>query len=180
MSSSSLYRRVLGARFDDLPEVLQRFHGSTTGGEARGTFLVERGKGWLNNAVASLFGMPGAGKDLPIRLEVVVEGERERWFRHFPSRSLSSIQWADGGLLIESFGLGRFAYELVIDGRRLRHEVRRAWFAGIPIPLSMAPSADGWLDAGDEGWFVVVHIIFPILGEIVHYEGWVEPESRST
>jgi len=176
MSSLSLFRRILGARFDELPGVLQRFHGSTTGGKARGTFLIERGKGWLRNAVASLFGMPKAGKDVPVRLEVVVEGERERWFRHFPGQRLSSLQWAEGGLLIESFGLGCFAFELVIDGSRLRHEFRQAWFTGIPIPRSLAPSVDGWLDAGDKGWLVVVHVFFPFLGEIVHYEGWVEPE----
>jgi Domain of unknown function (DUF4166) len=176
MASLSLFRRILGARFDELPEVLQRFHGSTTGGQARGTFLVERGKGWLRNAVASLLGMPKAGKDVPVRLEVVVEGERERWFRHFPGQSLSSLQWAERGLLLESFGLGCFAFELVIDGPRLRHEFRRAWFAGIPIPRALAPFVDGWLDAGDKGWLVVVHVVFPFLGEIVHYEGWVEPD----
>jgi hypothetical protein len=176
MASPPLLRRVLGDRFDDLPEVLQRFHGSTTGGHARGTFLVERGKGWLRNAVASLFGMPKAGKDVPIHLEVVVEGDRERWFRRFPGQSLSSVLRAEGGLLIESFGLGCFAFEPVIDGSRLRHKFRRAWFAGIPLPRALAPFVDGWLDAGDKGWLVVVHIFFPLLGEIVHYEGWVEPE----
>jgi hypothetical protein len=176
MASPPLFRRILGDRFDDLPEVLKRFHGSTTGGQARGTFLVERGNGWLRNAVASLFGMPKPGKEVPIRLEVVVDGERERWSRHFPGQSLSSLQWAEGGLLIESFGLGCFAFELVIDGSRLRHEFRRAWFAGIPLPRALAPFVDGWLDAGDTGWVVVVHVVFPILGEIVHYEGWVEPE----
>jgi Domain of unknown function (DUF4166) len=175
MSSMSLYQRVLGPRFEKLPEVLQRFHGSTTGGQARGTFLVERGKGWLRNAVASLFGFPKAGQDVSVRLEVIVEGDRERWFRHFPGGSLSSLQSADGGLLIESFGLGSFAFELVIDGSRLRHEFRRAWFAGIPLPRVVAPFVDGWVDAGDTGWLVVVHIVFPLLGEIVHYEGWVEP-----
>ena len=176
MASPPLLRRILGDRFDDLPEVLQRFHGSSTGGQARGTFLVERGNGWLRNTVASLFGMPKAGKDVPIHLEVVVEGDRERWFRRFPGQSLSSVLWAEGGLLIESFGLGSFAFELVIDGSRLRHEFRRAWFGGIPIPRPLAPFVDGWLDAGDKGWLVVVHIFFPILREIVHYEGWVEPE----
>jgi hypothetical protein len=176
MPDSSLFQRILGPRFHDLPEVLQRFHGSTTGGHARGTFLVERGKGWIRNAAASLFGMPKAGTDVPIRLEVVVDGQRERWFRRFPGQTLSSLQWAEGGLLVESFGLGSMAFELVIEGSRLRHEFRRAWFAGIPIPRSLAPVADGWLDAGENGWLVVVHIIFPFLGEIVHYEGWVEPE----
>ena len=174
--SLSLYRRVLGPRFDSLPAVLQRFHGSTTGGQARGTFRVVRQPGWVRNTLANVLGMPRAGDAVPVRLEVVVEGEKERWYRHFPGRSLASSQWADGHLLKESFGLGSYTWELVIDGSRLTHEFRQARFAGVPIPRKMAPYVDGWVDAGETGWNVEVHIFFPVLGEIASYEGWVEPE----
>jgi len=120
--------------------------------------------------------MPRAGDTVPVRLQVVVEGDKERWYRHFPGRSLSSLQWADRSLLKESFGLGSYTWDLVIDGMRLTHEFRQARVAGIPIPRPLAPHVDGWVDAGDTGWTVVVHIFFPLLGEIVSYEGWVEPE----
>ena len=58
----------------------------------------------------------------------------------------------------------------------MRYEFRRAWFAGIPLPVWLSPYVDGYVDAGETGWRVVVHIFAPFLGEIVHYEGWVEPE----
>ena len=45
MAPKSVYRRVLGDRFDALPEVLKRFHDVTRKSKARGTFRVTRGSG---------------------------------------------------------------------------------------------------------------------------------------
>jgi hypothetical protein len=172
----TLYRRVLGDQFDKLPPVLKRFHGSPEGGRAHGNFRVTRGPGWLRNALANLLGFPRAGAAVPVRLEVAPEGTSERWYRHFPDRKLSSLQWANGPWLEESFGMGAYRWELLIEGKRLTHEFRQARVAGIPVPRALAPFVNGWVDADDSGWTVVVHIFFPLLGEIVGYEGRVEPD----
>jgi Domain of unknown function (DUF4166) len=172
----SLYRRLLGDQLDTLPEVLRRFHDAPEGGRARATFQVERGAGRFRNAVASLLGMPRAGRDVPVRLEVRVDGDRERWVRHFPGRTVVTTQWAEGGLLIEAFGLTSFSSAVVVDRSSLCYEFRRAWFAGVALPAWLSPYVDGRVQAGDGGWNVVVHVFAPFLGEIVHYEGWVEPE----
>lgn len=176
MAFQSLYRRILGPRFDALPEVLKRFHGGADGGRARGTLQVERGAGLVRNALASMLGLPPAGQDVPVRLEVRVEGDRERWLRDFPGRRLRSVQWAEGALLMEAFGLTSFSSAVVVDGASLRYEFRRAWFAGVPLPSWLSFYVDGCVQAGDAGWRVAVHVFAPFVGEIVHYEGWVEPE----
>lgn len=176
MSPPSLYRRILGPRFDALPEVLRRFHGETSGGNARGTLRVERGAGRLRNALASLAGFPRPGAEVPVRLRVVVEGDRERWVRHFGGHRLETVQWARGDLLMERAGPTSFSSALVIDGPCLSYDLRRAWFAGIPLPRWLAPSVEGHTIAGEGGWRVVVRISAPALGELVRYEGWVEPE----
>jgi len=176
VAAQSLYRRILGPRFDALPEVLKRFHDAAEGGRARGTLQVERGAGLFRNALASLAGLPKAGRDVPVRLEVRVEGDRERWLRQLPGGTLRSVQRAHGDLLIETFGLTSFSSAVVVDGPRVRYEFRRAWFAGVPLPTWLSFYVDGCVQAGDAGWRVVVHVFAPFLGEIVHYEGWVEPE----
>ena len=176
MASLSLYRRLLGARFDELPEVLKRFHAGASRGTARGTFRVVRGHGMVRNIIAGLQRLPRAGENVPIRLEVKVNGDREQWLRHFPGRCTRTVQWADGNLLMERFGLISFSSAPVVQGSRVHYEFRRAWFAGIPLPVWLSPYIDGYVDAGDTGWRVAVHIFAPFLGEIVHYEGWVEPE----
>jgi hypothetical protein len=176
MAYQSLYRRILGPQFDTLPEVLKTFHDAPSGGRARGTLQVERGSGLLPNALASILGLPRAGKDVPVRLEVRVEGDRERWLRHFPEHCLRSTQWAKGNLLMESSRLGAFSSALVVDRSSLRYEFRRAWFAGIPLPSWLSPYIDGRVDASEKGWRVSVHVYAPFLGQIVQYHGWVEPE----
>ena len=47
---------------------------------------------------------------------------------------------------------------------------------GIPLPHALSPSIESYVDAGETGWSVVVRIFAPMLGELVHYEGWIEPE----
>ncbi len=74
MTSLSLYRRVLGPHFDELPEVLKRFHDNAGGGHARGSFRVVRGDGIVRNIVAGMLRMPRAGENVPIHLEVKVNG----------------------------------------------------------------------------------------------------------
>ena len=108
MARPSLYRRILGDRFDALPAVLRRFHDAEGGGRARGTFRVERGPGRLRNAVASILGMPRAGTDVPVRLQVVAEGDRERWTRDFDGVRVETVQWARGESLMEAMGRIRF------------------------------------------------------------------------
>jgi hypothetical protein len=176
MASMSLYRRILGARFEALPEVLRKFHDEPAGGRAHGTYRIERGAGRKRNAVASILGMPEAGTDVPIRLHVIVEGDRERWVRFFDAHRVETVQWMRGNLLMEAFGSVTFSSELVIDGSCLQYVFRRAWFAGIPLHRALSPSVDGSVNASDHGWRVSVRIFAPFLGELVHYEGWIEPE----
>jgi hypothetical protein len=176
LAPAPLYRRILGERFDALPAVLRRFHDASEGGRARGTFRVERTAGRLRNGLASLLGMPRAGSEVPVQLHVVVDGVRERWIRDFHGHRVETVQWADGHVLMEALGWTSFSSTLVVDGSRLHYQFGRAWFAGIPIPRRLGPSVEGYVDAGDAGWRVMVRISAPFLGELVRYEGWIEPE----
>ena len=69
-----------------------------------------------------------------------------------------------------------FSCSLDVRGSRVDYVFERAWFLGIPVPPRLAPVVEGYVDAGERGWRVVVHVFAPFLGEIVHYEGWVEPK----
>jgi hypothetical protein len=172
----SLYRRILGERFDSLPEVLRRFHDTPRGGRAHGMLQVERAGGRPSNALASFLGLPEAGKNISTVVEVKVDGDRERWVRRFSGHRVETVQWMHDGLLMESFGATTFSSVLTIEESCLRYEFRRAWFAGILLPRRFAPFVDGRVYAGDGGWRVVVRISAPLVGDLVHYEGWVEPE----
>jgi hypothetical protein len=175
-ANTPLYRRILGARFEVLPAVLRRFHDTGSGGRASGIFQVKRAPGRLRNAIAAVLRMPRAGDAVPVTLRVAVEGDRERWTRDFAGHRVETIQWARGDLLMEARGLVHFSTDLVLEGSRLTYRFRRAWVAGVPFPRWLSPGVVSHVEAGDDGWFVVVRVVAPFLGELVRYEGWIEPE----
>ena len=142
-------------------------------------FKLSAESGWSATRLAiSYLGMPNRpGGTCRVRLEVKVNGDRERWIPAlFPGRTFASTQSAEGSLLMESFGLSSFSSAVVVDRSSLCYEFRRAWFAGVALPAWLSPYVDGRVQAVETGWQVAVHVFAPFLGEIFHYEGWVEPE----
>src|SRR5262245_17048141 len=112
----SLYRRLLGDAFDALPPSLRDFHDVQRERCFRAVFRITRGKGPLCGLLCRLGRLPPAGEQVPMRLRVVAEGQRERWVRHFGSHRLESVQWAAGGLMVESVGPLRLAFRLTVEG----------------------------------------------------------------
>lgn len=174
MSEPSLYRRLLGAQFDTLPDALRRFHDMPGGGHARGTMSVTRPASRLHNVLANVLGLPKAGVDVPVSLRVTVEPGREHWVRRFNEHVLRSVQWAKGDCLMERIGPSTISCSLVVDGDSLRYEFGRAWFLGIPLPRRLAPYVESWVTGRDDGWYVTVRIFAPLLGEMIHYEGCLQ------
>jgi hypothetical protein len=167
----SVYRRLLGPALDALPPTLRAFHDVETEWRGHARFRVTRGRGRLRNLVAALGRLPSAGADVPVRLRVVAEGPRERWLREFGGHKFESVQWAQGGLLMESLGALRLGFRLTVDPPALRLEPVRAWLLGVPWPLALAPRGEGEEVGRPDGCAVVVRARAPLLGQLVQYEG---------
>src|SRR5262249_50667212 len=135
-----------------------------------------RGRGWLRRLLCRLGGLPPAGAEVPVRLRVVAEGPRERWLREFGGHRFESVQWAQGGLLVESLGLVRLAFRLRVEGPALRLEPAKAWLLGVRWPLALAPRGRGVEVAQEGGCAVVVRAEAPLVGLLVQYEGLVVPD----
>lgn len=176
MAGPSLYRRLLGARFDRLPTALRAFHDEPDGHRARGEFEVRRGNGWLASGIAWTLGMPRGGSGVPVELVVRVEGDRERWTRQIGGRTMETVQWARDGLLIEALGPWSFASDVFADESGLRFVFRRAWLGPIPWPIALGPRIEGEALAREPvGWTVDVRVQAPFVGLVLGYRGWVVP-----
>ncbi|MDP1736032.1 MAG: DUF4166 domain-containing protein [Caulobacter sp.] len=172
----SLYARLLGGAWPDLPEPLRRMHALEDALSAAGRAKVERGAGALANVVAALVGFPPASDDVAVRVDFERRGDLEIWRRRFGDQTFHSRQQIGREQrLVESFGPAAFAMTLTWDGRRLNLRLRQWRFLGIPMPDWSAPVSTAYEEVIDGRFSFFVEISHPWTGLIVRYSGWLEP-----
>ena len=169
-----LYARVMGERFAALPPAVRAIHEVLRDGGAAGEATVRRGHNPLARWIASALGFPGEGAHR-LHVSFAENGGSERWTRDFSGRTFSSVLSERGGRLTERFGLVRFAFDLPSGETGLRMIIRRWWLGPVPLPLFLAPRSEAreWEEGGR--FHFDVPIALPLLGLLVHYQGWLEP-----
>lgn len=169
-----LYARVMGAAFDRLPPAVRRLHDVCRDSGAGGEGRVERGRGLLARALASVMRFPPEGL-WPLHVAFAEADGVERWTRDFGGHRFASELSAKGERIVERFGPLRFAFDLPSGPEGLEMRLR-AWSAfGLPLPLALAPriGAREWEEEGHFRFAVAASL--PLVGEIVRYTGWLAP-----
>jgi hypothetical protein len=173
----SLYARLLGAAWQNLPAEIRDMHDVGAAASAKGRASVQRGSGLLARLAAAVIGFPRATADTPVSVQFNAVGKAETWTRTFGSEPFSSRQFAGRGrserLLCERFGPLTFAMALVPEAGRLRLVLRRWSAFGVPLPMWLCPSADSYESAEDGRFGFHIEISHPLTGLIVRYRGWL-------
>jgi hypothetical protein len=169
----TLYQRLLGPDFHHLPRVLQNFHGAEVGGRAQGRVTVRSGNGFLRQQVARALGLPPPAVDIPLQLEVVPEGEGERWIRYFGGHCIESVQWQEGEYLLERSGPIVFVFRVRATEMGLRFVSEQNRVRGLHLPGLLGVTATVVAEADD--WNVEVQFLVPLLGAVTTYSGEVQP-----
>lgn len=169
-----LYRRVMGVRYDGLPDSVRLLHDVFREGAASGEASVSAPDNWLGGIVARLMGFPPPGHH-PVHVRFSERDGVETWTRTFGGHSFSSRLSQSGAQLVERFGPMRFRFDLPSDSTGLRMEMRGWSVLGLPMPLMLAPrsAAREYDHAGRFHFDVPVRL--PLVGRIVHYSGWLCP-----
>ena len=171
---------VLGPAYHTLPPLIAALHdGHTQGWSGRGE--VERGRGPLAWLVATLFGFPKAGRDLPVRVTLATGADgAEEFVRYWPGRPMRSRltrgEGRDRHHIVEHFGPVSVAFAPVVEDGRL-HYVTRHWRIGpLPLPRALLPGGHASESVADGRLRFDVEIRLPLIGRIVHYRGWLLPD----
>src|SRR6185369_9711396 len=180
-TSWPLYRRILGDAWESLPAPLREMHDLKGDLTAEGLATIDRGGNLFARFIAGLFRFPGAGENVPVRVEFKLADGMEVWRRSFGGRSFFSTQAAGkqrwDKLIVERFGPFAFGLAVVLDKDRLDLVLRRWSCLGLPLPLSWAPAGRAY-ESGNGGKFNFhVEIGHPWAGLIVRYRGWLTPRS---
>lgn len=173
-SQDTLYQRVLGKEFAQLPPVLHEFHSLPQGGQAQGMVLVQYGRGLVRCTLAKLLRLPPEGESVKVNLQVKVEDGHEIWVRHFDGLCVQTKQWQRDNLLIEKAGPLCFAFRMSANQEGLRFDFSHNEIAGIKLPfpvLKVDALARGMKSASNCGWHITVVISAPLLGVLAEYRG---------
>lgn len=179
----SLYARLLGEAWKELPAVLRRFHSADRAIDAHGRFTVRRKVGLIPRIACWLARLPAQGEDLPARVSIVPTPDGEDIRRTFGrSVFVSQYREASGGLLAERCGLVEFYYRVGVESGALvfQHVRTRLCLGGmrLSLPLWLSPTAQARTCVGQDqegGIQVSVRASLPLLGQVIEYKGFVEP-----
>src|SRR4051812_20291572 len=114
---STLFARLLGDRFDQLPPRVRALHARETPYTYAGRADVERGSNLLSRCMGAATRLPAAKSDQELRVTIEPAMTGERWTRRFADHAMPSQLWDAGGLLREKLGLATFDFRLELhDG----------------------------------------------------------------
>jgi NAD(P)-dependent dehydrogenase (short-subunit alcohol dehydrogenase family) len=170
-----LYRRVMGADYDTLPHAVRELHKLIGDKGASGNATVVRGSNPLARLIANLFRFPEAGEH-PLHVDFREEAGVERWTRDFSGRKFFSELSQDGNRVIERFGPMRFHFDLISQSDGLVMAMRKWSVFKLRMPLALAPRSPAREWGEGDHFHFDVPISLPIVGLVVHYRGWLQPD----
>lgn len=174
---SSLYRRVLGASFAQLPASLRQLHDLSISTEFSGEAEVIAASHPIARLIARLTGFPTRSYQCTVRVRIDVDAVGETWHRDFDGHRFHSRLTDRDGVLSEQLGPHRIGFRLEVDSTQLRMYPTHWRTFGIPLPRFLWPQIYA-LETQTDGRFQFdVATAFPIIGTVIHYRGWLLPSS---
>ncbi len=163
--------------FAMLPTVTSALHQPSPTGVWCGEGSAEAGTNGFARLLASLFNLPGRAANVPIR--VIIDGQAdgsERWARVWPDGTMRSVMSHPGrgdGRIEEHFGPFAFVLKLGGHSHGIDMKLIGARGFGVPIPRMLLPRIVASERAEGERHLFDVEISLPLVGSLVHYQGWL-------
>ncbi len=176
----NLYRRVLGEKFETLPETIQAAHGFEGQHCLTGKVEVRCSENIIVRLLLRLLKLPRPGADVTAKILLQEDGQGERWHREFGSDSFSSRvkpHRAKQGRIVETMGGVSAVIRLNVIPDGLQWNVESLSLLGLPLPRAIAPVTQATERQVDGLYRFEVSITLPLLGLLISYRGWLQPDS---
>lgn len=177
MQQPTLFQQALGAAFYRLPESLRRLHSVQGRVRWAGRSTIARGRSPLARLCAAVAGLPASREDVPTVVEFVCDPAREVWHRDFGGAKMSSTMKVRDGLLLERLGPMQFRFSLYGNDGAIWWTVSGARLFGVlPLPAALFDGVRCRERECEGRYEFLVEAAMPVIGRIIRYEGWLEPE----
>jgi hypothetical protein len=171
-----LYRRALGARFDELSPMVRNLHDLTSASTWHGEADVERGTTILSRLAGWITSLPPAGRAVPLQVTFESTGGAEIWRRTFGHAVFQTRQFLGPTGLCETAGPVTFAFAIDIARGAMMLRLIGMRVFGIPVPASLRPViATREEEDGTGTYRFAVEAHLPLVGFLIAYRGWLRP-----
>jgi YfiH family protein len=170
---STLFARLLGDAFATLPARVRELHRAPGKRSYHGAATVKRGNGWLSRLCGWAAGLPAAAPESQLGVEIAADAHGETWTRNFGAQAMRSRLWQAGSLLRERVGLVTFGFALSASDGVLRWDVHEVRALGLRWPARWFSGVHACESEQDGRYRFEVRAALPLVGDLVHYEGWL-------
>ena len=180
MSVGSLYQRVMGPEFLQLPAAVQQFHTLQGNSELNGWVEVQAPGTFVARCLARCLGAPLTDEQGPLRFELETDGDSERWVRHFPRKTMQSRLGGVSGRIVEQLGSARLTFALRATPETLQMKLVSLQFLGLPCPRWLLPAVVAEESAGLGRLHFRVRASMRLVGVVASYRGYLDlPPGKS-
>jgi Domain of unknown function (DUF4166) len=173
MRADPLFPCLLGADFLHLDPKLQWVH-SGDSRDLRGSVTVQRGTSAIAKILSVLTSLPPALKDAPIRIQIDIKDDKERWTRTYAGKHrMTSMLFNDGSCLVEQLGPASLAFRLVERAAGIDWRVEHVSMIGIPLSASWF-QISARVDVQNGRYHFLIDSALRGIGRIVCYEGFLD------
>lgn len=184
MSSVTVFEKVFGALYQQMPASWQQFHRVVDCHRYTGEAEVRRGAGLASRMICGLMRLPKSGV-VPVVLTLTNSGDGERWQRQFGESRFESCLTAAGRLegdndavqIKEQLGLLGFLIRLEVKDEEIHWHIEGWRFAGVALPQILMPlsrTVEGQDAEGRYRFDIDLHL--PGFGRLIAYRGWLLPQ----
>jgi len=177
-----LLRNILGAGFDEMPEVVRRMHSIGQTQDVRGISRVMGGTNPLSWLIRIIAALPNPTHRAPIYIRFVKGQDFEEWDRHFGMSGFHTVMKREGRYLAEhlvAFPV-TFVYEVKADNRGFSFDVVQVRFLGIPLPRLLRPTLAARAGEWRGRYRFSTMVGFWFCGRVISYFGYLDEPSVVT
>jgi hypothetical protein len=173
VSAGSLYQRVMGSDFLQLPPAVQQFHSLQGNSLLNGWVEVQAPGTFVARCLARCLGAPLTDEQGPLRFELETDGASERWVRHFPRKTMQSRLENVSGRIVEQLGAARLTFALRATSERLQMQLVSLRFLGVPCPRWLLPAVVAEETATLGRLHFRVQASMRLVGMVASYRGYL-------